>query len=428
MNPKFALTLWVERIDQLPTRSAVSIITLVSLLVKFGYVFFLGGGLDAFPKEGSDAIFYYGAAQVLLKFGVFGMNPTQPSLGMPPGETYFLALLSGLSNDSIGFMKFAHVALLTLVAVITYLTGKELISPMVGFGAGILTAIDPGQAYLGGTFLSDPLFIFMMAIGIYAIAKYQTRPRLGWLIGAGVSIGLAGLTRNQGWLIAVALWLGALITVNRLISLRAATVVLLVTVITIAPWALRNYFISGEVVPIAANGGLNLWSGNNPEFLWKQPMPMSLPLYESPPNLSEVEVDQYYSQRAIEWIVAHPLNFALNDIRKVIMLYNFDPASARPEMIWLFRVAGFFPYGLMFPFILIGLLRSWHEQRLWLLYLYILFTTFICIVFWGDSRLRAPIQPYLYVFGVIGIQIATRWFLLRSQQSFALLHIKRSEG
>lgn len=148
-------------------------------------------------------------------------------------------------------------------------------------------------------------------------------------------------------------------------------------------------------------------------------MPMSNPIYARPPNLGSHAVDQYYRARALEWIAAHPDQFLLNGVRKVIMLYNFDPLSARPEVSNLYRLAGLVPYGLLMPFILFGVMTQWRDERLWVIYCYILFTTLLTIVFWGDSRIRAPIQPYLYLFGVLGVRQVIVWWKTRQRDGNA---------
>jgi 4-amino-4-deoxy-L-arabinose transferase-like glycosyltransferase len=395
-------------ISALAPIQAILVISAISVLVKLVYIHAFGGGLGTFPEEGTDAGFYNLTARVLWKTGVFGLDPAHPNVGMPPGQSVFMAVLYALSNGSIIIAKLAHVLLLTIVAIITYLTGKQLANGQVGFWAGILIAIDPAQAYLAGTFLSEPLFMCFMALGIYALVKQQSLPSSRWLIGAGVCFALAGLTRNQGWLFAAALWLGAVATLGRLYSIRNATIVLLVTLATIAPWTLRNYAVSGKFIPVSAEGGLTLWSSNNPEFVWRQPMPMSLPIYNRPPDISEAEIDLFYRQQAIEWIINHPIDFAINGVRKVLMLYNFDPSSVRSEKQVAFRLAGLIPYGVILPFILLGLAASLNRKYIVILW-YILFTTLLSIIFFGDSRMRAPIQPFLYIFGAIGVQVCARW-------------------
>src|SRR5581483_8786035 len=350
-----------RRISQMDARALFLAVLVVSIAVKIGFVLLFDAGLGAFPGEGSDNIFYHTTAANWLETGVFGYERGIPTVGMPPGQSAFLALLYAVSGGSFAFAKLAHILLLSLVAGLTFLTGKALFGNAVGFAAGLLIAVDPAQAYLSATFLSEPLFIFLMCLGIYFLVRQRARAHWAWFVGAGICFGLAGLTRNQGWLFAGFLALAALVTRGRIIPWRSSLLVLGVASLLILPWLIRNYYVAGSFIFIASNGGLNLWAGNNPEFEWKQPMPMSDATYQAPKNLSSTQIDQYYRQRAVEWILQHPVQFAINGVRKVIMLYNFDPLSPRPEVSMLYRLAGLFPYGLMLPFIFVGLAAQWRD-------------------------------------------------------------------
>lgn len=398
------------RVSILTPRRAVLLIIILSLGVKLGYILLMGGGLGSFPTEGTDAAFYNAAARGLLATGTYGNVPGQPTTGMPPGQSYFLALLYLVGNDSVALARLAHVVLLTVAALVAFFTVRELVGDAVAFWAGALVAVDPSLAYLSGTFLSDSLFIFLMMVGIYLMVRKRSAQNAFWLIAAGVCFGLAGLTRNQGWLFSIALWFGALVTLGRLVAIRAATIVLVATLAMIAPWTLRNYVMAGEFIPVSSEGGLTLWSSNNPEFVWRQPMPMTGGIYDAPADLSGPQIDAYYRQLAIQWIASHPFDFAVNGVKKVIVLYSFDPLSWRPEVANLFRLAGLVPYGLLMPFIFVGLFMNLWDRRFRIILWYILFTTLMAILFYGDSRIRAPIQPYLYMFGVLGVGIVVSWW------------------
>ncbi len=396
-------------VDKLSTPTVILLISSISISIKMGYILTLGGGLGTLSGEATDAVVHNQIALNLLRTGVFGVHLGIASVGVPPGEALFLAMLYSISNYSIAFAKLVHVTLLTLGAGLTFLIGKEIAGPFVGFWAGVFLAIDPAQAYLSGTFLTEPLYIFLILMAVYGLNRYHTRPRMGWLIVAAICLGLGGLTRNEGWLFAVALFGGAILTRGKLLPVRSAAIMLIVCIGVITPWTIRNYQVAGRFVLVSSNAGLTLWSANNPEFVWRQPMPMSLPIYDAPPGLSDTQLDQYYRQRAIEWITGHPVDFIVNGFRKLIVLFSFDPLSARPQVATLYRIAGLFPYGVLLPFILVGLLLNLRNPYFAIILWYILFTMAMAVVFWGDSRIRAPIQPYLYLFGVLGLQAFCRW-------------------
>ena len=393
-------------VGQMPTGWAILVIVLLSCMVKFAYIVAFGGGLANFPTEGSDAVFYDSAARVILKSGVYGLSQEQPITVMPPGQSFFLAALYLISNGSIAFAKLAHMLLLTSAAILVYFTGKTIARASVGFGAAVLTAIDPAQAYLSGTFLSEPLFIFLTTLAIYlillSIRNQKSSSGYLYLISAGICFAAAGLTRNQGWLFPIFIFVCALFTRGRIISVKSSLVILLVTTALIAPWTYRNYRVSGHFIIVSSEGGLTLWACNNPEFRYRSPAPMSQPLYQAPPGLTELELDRYYRKKATQWIFHHPGRFIVNGVKKILVLYHFDPMSWRTEKATLFRLGGLFPYGVVLPFIFWGILTRFRQRQLGIIVCYLLFNTLLAILFCGDSRLRAPMQPYLYLFSIFG--------------------------
>jgi len=166
---------------------------------------------------------------------------------------------------------------------------------------------------------------------------------------------------------------------------------------------------TGSLLLVSSNGGLTLWSGNNPEFQWRQPMPMSLPIYDRPADLTELEIDSYFRQRAMDWITSHPVAFVTNAVEKVIVLYSFDPLTRSSGHETLYRLVDSSRTASCFPFILLGLVLNLKNDGLAVLLGYILFMTLLAAVFFGDSRIRAPIQPYLYIYGVLGVQAFVKW-------------------
>ena len=81
---------------------------------------------------------------------------------------------------------------------------------------------------------------------------------------------------------------------------RAAASALVVAVL-IAPWTVRNYEVFGQLVPISANAGANLWMGNNPDSVGEyMPVPSELK------SLDRATQDAILRDRAIEWMAREP--------------------------------------------------------------------------------------------------------------------------
>ena len=120
-----------------------------------------------------------------------------------------------------------------------------LISPRVGLIAGILAALSPTLIVFSTQILTDSLFLFFFALMLLAGAHFLLRPSAGLAICAGLSGGLALVTRPvvAPLLAAAAPLLFAIALVQRRslhLALTAAMLFAVAAAAPIAPVLLRN--------------------------------------------------------------------------------------------------------------------------------------------------------------------------------------------
>jgi hypothetical protein len=83
-----------------------------------------------------------------------------------------------------------------------------------------------------------------------------------------------------------------------------------------APWSYRSVVLFDRFVLVSANGGVNLWMGNNPESTGGY---MELPNRKFP---NEVDRDHYYGREAVNFILSHPLSYAKLSVKRAITTYG----------------------------------------------------------------------------------------------------------
>jgi 4-amino-4-deoxy-L-arabinose transferase-like glycosyltransferase len=413
------ITSWGDRIKRvlgklyalgvrLPPKQALLWIGLLAISVRLLFTATFSTGLFAIPSE-PDGNYYLSLGNTLVEKTTFGLSG-KADINTPPGQPFFLAVLLAVSGKSILFLHLGQILLSVLTVFIVYFLGCSIFNPAVGFWSAVLLALDPAQIYLSSTFLSEPLFTCLIACGIWLLVLSRDNFKENALVKfnllwqpilAGMSFAAAGLTRNQGWPFAFFIFLLAVVTRGKLLNVKIAGVMLLSTCLALIPWAIRNYQVSGEWMFVSANAsGKTIWSANNPQFAWRQPMPMSLPIYDAPAGLTDTQLNEYYQNKALTWIKGNPGQFLLNGVKKIIVLFNFDPMLQRQGDTYLSILAGIIPYGLLIPFIFLGMVQSIKNPDTWILLAFILYNILISFVYFGDSRIRATFQPYLYLFAV----------------------------
>ena len=125
--------------------------------------------------------------------------------------------------------------------------------------------------------LTETLFQLTFTASIYCVTAYlhshqeegqsghfwpRTRRHWFWLVGAGLTLGLAGLTRGQvlSFLPFVAIWLWWALARRWKQALGAFGIILVAFLLTVAPWAYHNYSAYGRPV-LETTGGYNFYLG-----------------------------------------------------------------------------------------------------------------------------------------------------------------------
>src|SRR5262249_35046307 len=212
-------------------------------------------------------------------------------------------------------------------------------------------------------------------------------------------------------------------------------IVITVAFLIVLPWSLRNHRVFGEFVLVSTNGGLTLLTGNNPsargDYTPDDPLVTSIPRTVA----TQVAVDKEATHRAFMWIQANPGRFFLLIPLKVFRLWAPDGESEwwfqagykdyERYFLW-FRtiryINQFYYLLLMLGFLTAGVLliakkrETLHKRSNWwvLPYVMALISTFLAIVFSGQSRYHYPVMPF--------IAMCCGWLLVTLCSNHALQH------
>jgi Dolichyl-phosphate-mannose-protein mannosyltransferase len=191
----------------------------------------------------------------------------------PPVYPYLVGALFRLFG-SIGAMLWLQVVLGALLVPVVGRAAARAFGPRASVVAAAFTAFYPELVWYPAHFWSETVFLLVLwaaierALAADAAASWRTAA------AAGVLFGLATLTRELALYLVplVLLWMlrpwavGATSVGTRIVLSRnrlvGAGALLLATVLTIAPWTLRNAIVFRAFVPVSTMGGLNLWQGN----------------------------------------------------------------------------------------------------------------------------------------------------------------------
>jgi 4-amino-4-deoxy-L-arabinose transferase-like glycosyltransferase len=354
-------------------------------------------------------------------------------------------ILTGIDNE--------HARLFLCVTgattcTIVYLWARDIFSRRIGIITGVIAAFYPGLFIWDGWLYTESLYTFLLLTFAYCLYRVQSTGHLRWAVVSGLALAAASLTRPNGllYLGLLVVWAAVALRAKLLRWRTAAGAVLIVTLLTVglvAPWTVRNYRISHTFIPVATGGGTVLagaynnivlghqkfsYPGGYPG-LWVSPDLIRPPIDYHGHNLCDYTCGTYEDAYVRQWIRTHPAQtlelFGLHFINmwrpytseEGLPVREF-PHRASSKLVWSMMIIVPIPVFLLAFF---GLLVTWRQRRQQLLLPVLLLGMGIaqCIVFYGSSRFRAPIEPILVLLAGGGLWWLAHWSpkVLRSHPS-----------
>ena len=362
-----------------------------------------------------------------------------PSAYRPPAYPYFLAAIYKATGRGWLVARYIEAALSTLTVVLIGLLAWQLWDRRTALIALALAAVFPPLIMQGTILMSEALLVPLIVGAVLLAWKARGsagRARVWWLIGAGITGGLAALTRGNAFVLLLPL---ALIVWGQKPRLRwralsGPVLMVAAALATIAPWTIRNEIVLHSFVPVTTETGVTL-AGTYNDFsahlkypaLWAPPYldPAMMPIFAPKldphykgPRLTEPEVDQRTRQAAFAYIRRHPayvFTVGLHNALRLLKLSG-EPHSIldrdNPAAPLSLDVIGFYAIAIL---AMIGW-RTRARRRaplaLWLTPA--LFGLVVFVI--GYARIRAPIDPFLILLAALGVEAIVRIAGVRSHK------------
>lgn len=364
-----------------------------------------------------------------------------------PLYAFFLAGIYQIIHPGFLVVRFLQAFLDSGSALLLLYLGSWFFNKKTGFIAGILYAIYPYFIYLSGMLASEPLYLFLTFLSLTFYVFFRKTNQRRYLALFGVGLGLSALCRPVAliYIFPFMLWIGFISFPKRSIVKNSAIFILFVF-LPILPWTARNYVVHGDFLLISAGSGLNLYLGNGPDPVFKADrvpdeinnIMLTIPFDDPPslepfyteearqfrrerPNLPNVvdfsiERDALLREKALSYILANPLNFLRNYLKKLFLFWSpMKETMSKNEFTTLTTdIVGIVSFlGIFIPF-LFGVLFSVRDWRkLCPLYFMIFAMNLGIALLTTTVRYRIVVDPYLILFAAFGIETGWVWFLQR---------------
>lgn len=331
-----------------------------------------------------------------------------------PGYPVFLALCGG----SVTTARVAQAFIDASVVLAAFLLARRWVEPSFSLLAAALVAFNPFLIYFSALILSETLYVAMFAWGMVLLVYRRN------FIWGGILLALSVLVRPAGVALPVALGLSAVFvnppapqTPRSWLRIPVGLSMLLLILLVLFPWAVRNRLVLGEWIWLTTNGGITRYDGFNPAATGasNQQFAQSAELRVTR-RMDEVQRNIYYNELASDYIRQtwreNPKRLVRLTFAKIIRTWSPIPLSREfggsLDYVLIAAIFSIPLYGL-------AVLGMWgstlpRSAKLFLL-MPALYVTLVHASSVGSLRYRMPAEPLLAVLAAVGVSLL--WQRLR---------------
>src|SRR5580698_6390463 len=257
-----------------------------------------------------------------------------PTAQQPPVYPYFLAGIFGLAgaytNLSLWIAVGLNAVISSLTAVVILQIGKRIFGTPTGVLAAWIWSCWIYEAVVSIRLWESSLSALLLAVGLCLLPELaaSVRPKF-WLI-FGALAGVAALTNTTLLSVFPLFWLWLWFSCRRrgLSCGRWLTASVVVCVLVMLPWTIRNYIVFHRLMPIRDNFGLELWIGNHEwvTHVFDRDFPILDPSEYN--RLGEIGFMESKRNIALQFIGQHPAEFLRFSGRRILLYWSApDPVA-----------------------------------------------------------------------------------------------------
>jgi 4-amino-4-deoxy-L-arabinose transferase-like glycosyltransferase len=309
-------------------------------------------------------------------------------------------------------------------ALCAFLIGREVFNSTVGLIACAITAFYPYYAKHDTALQETGVATFCVALSVWLLLRASRLDRNSDWFLSGLALGSIALVRTSvAPIVGVALLWTAVWGArgNAWERLRKSSVLLFAGMITILPWLVWTYHVTGAPV-LSAETGRALWVGNNPETFSHYPVESmdrseaeawSKMRQSDKAELADLADDEiafsnWFARHAWAFIRANPWVFLRGAIRKIEAGFSPVRNPVGGPLEEAAYAIGYVPVAVLG---ICGMYLARRKRPVILIAMIILAFIGVTAVFWAHTSNRSYLDVYLIVFAASVIEnFATRIF------------------
>jgi 4-amino-4-deoxy-L-arabinose transferase-like glycosyltransferase len=359
---------------------------------------------------GGDSIGYSQLAANLSNEGVFKFAEGSVTAYRMPGYPILISFLYPISNSWL-FLQIIQIILDGFTIFLVYLIAKNITKLHVTAIIVVLfIALNPLLIISSITILPETAVIFLVTVAIFALINFPFAKWSYWAVP--VIFCMAIYLKSTILPIATFVCMAYLIYHyfeyrNFIHSIRLGLLFGLIFVLLFAPWVARNYFHFQTFIPLTTSNGSNFYGGNNPQsdggYISDYPYVIE--------GMNEVESNELFTKRAIDWIKANPQRFVtLLPLKAARFLWPLSLGTSGNIAVPTYISIGLLIVLIVISiFFLIGSWTLWAAKKYWHLVILLCIPSillFLSLISFGAARFAFPSYPSIVIIAMIGFENA----------------------
>lgn len=341
-----------------------------------------------------------------LGFSYIANTMIVPSAYMPPGLPYiyyFFFLIFGDNSVSYIFILLFNL-LISIVSIIVMYKLSYLIFANLSISilSALYAALSPIFIYSTVNFNSIVIYhvliglIYLYFLKLQKTGDSDNKDELKNSILLGIITGVLLYFRADGTAILAILFLYFLFKKR----IRTGSIILILAIVIISPWTIRNYIVFDKIIPVTTSMGYNFYLGHSNEST------DSL-LYKKVININEdaqfeIERSTIAANESIEFIKSNPdadIKEMFSKIYSLWLIDKYRELARHPLYVitWLVTLILFF----------YGYYLSWRNNtfrhRLLFLNIYLIFSTLLVIFFFNIPRYQIQMSIIIVPIAMFGL-------------------------
>jgi len=335
-----------------------------------------------------------------------------PTSQRPPVYPLFLAAVYFVFGHNLIAAKIFQCLADVVTIFIVYRLAQKIFPPPLPLISAAALALYPPLIVYNGIIGAEILFTMMLALAMYFLVLAQggeeesDSGNLFLWMASGLFFGLSALTRSTSVFFPFFYASAMIFSEGKLRFRRRTAAFILIFILTLLPWSLRNYYTLGSFTPIASGGGGLFWAATVPDFNGEPaPYPMEN-YYDEAKGRQFHEQDSFAFRLAIKNIISRPvfyLKMAGMRFYRVLTEPVGKTLVSRKSFLAGRVLAAV--HNLMIILSVIGAvssLGSHSVKRLLPLLMIIFYFIVVNSLIASVPRYRLPVEPYILCFAVQG--------------------------